>query len=193
MQSGRVSCMATRKSHYTDYSVFCIRARWVWPPTALVISSSEPSLPLSSGTGNWRSGRSSMHIWKHSWTETWVATFSVSCKYDISLRVTLRRLKWIKLGTFMNKMPFVAWYRDRDKLSFWTDVVVTRQTDFLGLGQTANFSRDEPNSNLGRLKLSWDRLLGQTSNLGRVEPINWIRSVINCLPKETKSHYHTNF
>ena len=56
----------------------------------------------------------------------------------------------------MNKMPcpFVAWYRDRDKLSFWTDVVVTRQTDFLGLGQTANVSRDEPNANLGRLKLS---------------------------------------
>ena len=56
----------------------------------------------------------------------------------------------------MNKMPcpFVAWYCDRDKLSFWTDVVVTRQTDFLGLGQTANVSRDEPNSNLGRLKLS---------------------------------------
>ena len=45
----------------------------------------------------------------------------------------------------------------------------------LGLGQTSNCSWDEPNSNLGRPKLSKDRLLGQTSKLGRIEPINWIR------------------
>ena len=32
--------------------------------------------------------------------------------------------------------------------------------------------KDEPNSNLGPPKLSSDRLLGQTSNLGRLEPIN---------------------
>ena len=51
------------------------------------------------------------------------------------------------------------------------------------LGQTSNFSWDEPNSNLGRPTLSKDRLLGQTSNLGRVEPINWIR------PKR----YYNNF
>ena len=36
----------------------------------------------------------------------------------------------------------------------------------------SNFSRDEPNSNLGGPELSKDRLLGQTSNLGRVEPYN---------------------
>ena len=35
------------------------------------------------------------------------------------------------------------------------------------------FSWDEPNFNLGRPELHLDRPLGQTSNLGRVEPINW--------------------
>ena len=54
----------------------------------------------------------------------------------------------------------------------------------LGLGQTSSCSWDEPNSNLGRLKLSKDRLLGQTSKLGRVEPINWIR---------LKNNFHTDF
>ena len=43
----------------------------------------------------------------------------------------------------------------------------------------SNFSRDEPNSNLGRPELNKDRLLGQTSNLGRVEPYNWIRPKSN--------------
>ena len=36
-------------------------------------------------------------------------------------------------------------------------------------------SWDEPNSNLGRPKLSYDRLLGQTSSLKRVELINRVR------------------
>ena len=44
----------------------------------------------------------------------------------------------------------------------------------LGLDQTSNYSRDEQNSNLDRPELSLDRLLGQTSNLGSVEPITWI-------------------
>ena len=45
-----------------------------------------------------------------------------------------------------------------------------------GLGQTSNVSWDRPNSDLGRPKLSLDRRLGgQTSNLGRVEPINCLR------------------
>ena len=49
----------------------------------------------------------------------------------------------------------------------------------LGLSQTSSFARDEPNSNLGRPELSKDRLLGQTSNLGRIKPIS-----INILWKE---------
>ena len=63
----------------------------------------------------------------------------------------------------------------------------------LGLGQTSNFSWVEPNSNLGWPKLSYDRLLGQTSNLGRVEPITWIRSLINFLPNEVKYALSHNF
>ena len=43
-----------------------------------------------------------------------------------------------------------------------------------GLGQTSNVSWVKPNSNLGRPKLSWERLSGQTSNLGRVKLMNWI-------------------
>ena len=54
-----------------------------------------------------------------------------------------------------------------------------RSERFLGLGQTSNVSWNEPNSNLGRPKLSLDRLLGQMSKLGCVEPFNWTRSVIN--------------
>ena len=46
--------------------------------------------------------------------------------------------------------------------------------ELLGLGQTWKFSGNQPNSNFGRSKLS-SRLLGQTSNLGRDEPNNWIR------------------
>ena len=60
----------------------------------------------------------------------------------------------------------------------------------------SNFSRDEPNSNLGRPELSKDRLLGQTSNLGRVEPYNWIRPKSNLsifFPSGAKYSYHTNF
>ena len=57
------------------------------------------------------------------------------------------------------------------------------------------------NSNLGRPKLSLHRLLSQTSNLERVEPIIWTRPernfsrpVVNFLPNEAKKkHYHTNF
>ena len=59
------------------------------------------------------------------------------------------------------------------------------------------FIGDEPNTNLGRPKLSWDRLLGQTSNLELVKPINWIRpkSNFNKVPPERAkyTHYHTKF
>ena len=42
-------------------------------------------------------------------------------------------------------------------------------------------------------KLSLDSLLLQTPNWGRVEPINWIRSVKKFLPTKLNVHYHTNF
>ena len=48
------------------------------------------------------------------------------------------------------------------------------------LGQTSNYSIDEPNSHLGRPKLSEDHLLGQTSNLERVKPINRSSPKSNC-------------
>ena len=63
----------------------------------------------------------------------------------------------------------------------------------------SNFSRDEPNSqaNLGRPELSKDRLLGQMSNLGRVEPYNWIGPQRNFsiffFPNGAKHSYHTIF
>ena len=51
------------------------------------------------------------------------------------------------------------------------------------------------NSNLGRPKLSLHRLLSQTSNLERVEPIictrperNFSRPVVNFLPNEAKKN-----
>ena len=56
-----------------------------------------------------------------------------------------------------------------------------------------NFSWGEPNSNMSPPKLSLDSLLRQTPNWGRVEPINWIRSVKNFLPNKLNVHYHTNF
>ena len=42
-------------------------------------------------------------------------------------------------------------------------------------------------------KLSLDSLLRQTPNWGRVEPINWIRSVKDFLRTKLNMHYHTNF
>ena len=50
----------------------------------------------------------------------------------------------------------------------------------------SNFSFDESKSqNLGRPKLTCDRLLGQKSNSGRMNQIsNRIRSVINFFPNE---------
>ena len=52
--------------------------------------------------------------------------------------------------------------------------------------QTSNLSWDEPNSNLGRPKLSQRSSVGSESNLRRVELIKRIRSVINFLSNEAQ-------
>ena len=62
-----------------------------------------------------------------------------------------------------------------------------------GLGQTSNVSWDRPNSDLGRPKLSLDRRLGgQTSNLGRVEPINCLRPKKQFWPAMPVIHFLSN-
>ena len=62
---------------------------------------------------------------------------------------------------------------------------------FRPTGQRPKFSGNQPNSNLGQPKLS-SRLLGQTSNLGRDEPNNFIRPKSNFnkfSPKRSRQIY----
>ena len=54
----------------------------------------------------------------------------------------------------------------------WLLIMSALAKTYKARAKRRNFLRDEPNSNLSRPKLSLDRLLGHTLNLGCVEPIN---------------------
>ena len=118
---------------------------------------------------------------------------SLAIKFNI-LRVVTLRLKWGKNGqgyvilspfNSLTYSPMNRRYGSTSLIPVIPSSVLTVKDNF-GLCQTSNFSWDEPNSNLGRPKLSQRSPVWSESNLGRVEPINWIRSVINFLPNKAK-------